>query len=64
MLNWVLSALPPVDGSPLSLERILGWICAPLAWLIGVRWEDAQAVGMLLGKKTVLNEFLAFGDLG
>ena len=64
MLDWLLSALPPVDGDPLSLERILGWICAPLAWLIGVRWEDAQAVGMLLGKKTVLNEFLAFSDLG
>ena len=64
MLNWLLSALPPVDGRALSLERILGWLCAPLAWLIGVRWEDAQAVGMLLGKKTVLNEFLAFSDLG
>lgn len=50
-------------AEPLSLERILGWIFAPLAWSIGVEWKDAQAVGMLLGKKTVFNEFLAYGDL-
>ena len=47
----------------LSLEGILGWVCAPLAWVMGVEWKDAQAVGMLLGKKLVLNEFLAYADL-
>jgi len=47
----------------LSLEWILGWVCAPLAWVLGVEWNDAQAVGMLLGKKLVLNEFLAYADL-
>jgi CNT family concentrative nucleoside transporter len=47
----------------LSLERILGWICSPVAWILGIPWKDAQAVGMLLGKKIVLNEFLAYGDL-
>ncbi len=63
MLNWTLALLPPLGGSPLSLERILGWACSPLAWIMGVQWQDAQTVGMLIGKKTVLNEFLAYMDL-
>ena len=64
LLNWGLVFLPHVGGAPLTLERSLGWLCAPLAWLMGVAWEDAQLVGMLLGKKTILNEFLAYQDLG
>ena len=63
MFNWLLSLLPPVGAAPLSLERILGWIMAPLAWVMGVEWADAPAVGMLLSKKTILNEFLAYSDL-
>jgi CNT family concentrative nucleoside transporter len=41
----------------------LGWIFAPLAWLLGIPWAEAQTVGALLGVKTVLNEFLAFQQL-
>ena len=63
MLNWTLSRFPDVADNPLSLERILGWLCAPLAWVMGVEWKDAQFVGMLLGKKVILNEFLAYMDL-
>ena len=63
MVNWFLALLPHVGGEPLSLERMLGWLCAPLAWIMGVPWEDCLKVGMLLGKKTVLNEFLAYMDL-
>lgn len=63
MINWFLALLPAVAGEPLSLERILGWLCAPLAFVMGVPWEDCLKVGMLLGKKTVLNEFLAYMDL-
>ena len=63
LLNFGLEAAPHVLGSPLSLERMLGWIGAPLAWVMGVPWADAPMVGMLLGKKTVLNEFLAYQDL-
>ena len=63
MLNWMLGLLPPVGSEPLSLERVLGWVMAPLAWVMGVEWADAPAVGMLLGKKTILNEFLAYSDL-
>jgi len=47
----------------LTLQRILGIALAPLAWLMGIPWEDAARVGSLLGIKTVLNEFLAYLDL-
>jgi CNT family concentrative nucleoside transporter len=63
MVNWLLGCLPPLAGEPWTLERILGWIGAPLAWVIGVPWEDASAVGTLLGEKTVFNEFIAYEDL-
>ncbi len=63
LLNMALGTLPAVAGAPLSLERMLGWVFAPLAWLIGVPWSEAVTAGALLGKKTVLNEFLAYLDL-
>jgi concentrative nucleoside transporter, CNT family len=47
----------------LSLEMILGWLLAPLAWFMGVPWSDAVTVGSLLGIKTVLNEFVAYLQL-
>jgi len=62
LLNWLLSLLPHI-GAPLTLERILGWFCAPIAWIMGVEWNDASTVGMLLGKKTIMNEFVAYVDL-
>ncbi len=63
LANAVLGLLPDVAGAPLTLERILGWIFAPLAWLIGVPWSEAPVAGALLGKKTVLNELLAYLDM-
>ncbi len=63
LLNMALGALPAVAGAPLSLERMLGWVFAPLAWSIGIPWSEAVTAGALLGKKTVLNEFLAYLDL-
>ena len=50
-------------GIPLSLEIILGKLFSPVAFIMGVPWEDASAIGALLGKKTVINEFVAFYDL-
>lgn len=47
----------------LTLERILGWIFAPLAFLLGVPWDDAAVVGGMLGTKTVINEFVAYLQL-
>ncbi len=63
LANMALGLLPAVLGAPLSLERMLGWLFAPLAWLAGVPWSEAATAGALLGKKTVLNEFLAYLDL-
>ena len=56
-----LGGLAGVEG--LSLERIFGWILAPLAWLMGVPWNDAGTVGSLIGVKTVVNEFVAYLQL-
>lgn len=48
----------------LSLQQIFGWVFAPVAWSLGVPWQDAAAVGNLLGTRMVLNEFIAFAQLG
>jgi len=48
----------------LSLQMIFGWVFAPVAWSLGVPWKDADDVGNLLGTRMVLNEFLAFAELG
>ena len=47
-----------------SLQGIVGWAMAPVAYLLGVPWEDCKAIGKLLGTRTVLNELIAFNDLG
>jgi len=47
-----------------SLQRLFGWALAPVAYLLGVPWRDCPLVGGLLGTRTVLNELIAFGDLG
>jgi CNT family concentrative nucleoside transporter len=47
----------------LSIELVLGWVLAPLAWLMGVPWSDAPTVASLMGVKTVLNEFFAYFQL-
>jgi CNT family concentrative nucleoside transporter len=61
-VNGALSALA---GRPLalSLQTILGAVCAPIAWLIGVPWTDAPLVGSFIGEKVVINEFVAYADL-
>ncbi|MCB0760956.1 MAG: Na+ dependent nucleoside transporter [Flavobacteriales bacterium] len=59
--EWI-AANTNFDG--LSFQFIMGYICAPIAWMLGVSWEDAILVGQLLGEKTVLNEFLAYISLG
>ena len=53
-----------VLGEPLTVERMLGVIFAPVAWLIGIEWKDADVAGWLLGVKLTLTEFVAFIDLG
>jgi len=63
LVNIGLWQLPDVYGAPLTLERILGTLMAPVVWLIGVPWEEARTAGALMGTKVVLNEFLAYIDL-
>lgn len=60
MLDAALGLLPAVHGEPLKLQRMLGWLMAPLVWLIGVPWNEAVAAGGLMGIKTVANELLAY----
>ncbi|MCG5056016.1 MAG: NupC/NupG family nucleoside CNT transporter [Myxococcales bacterium] len=60
LVNAGLGVLPAVAGAPLSLERVLGWLMAPVTWLMGIPWREAPVAGALMGTKTVLNEFLAY----
>ena len=65
LLNAGFGAVGALFGAPdLTFERVLGVLFAPLAWLMGISWDEAVDVGALLGVKTVLNEFLAYADLG
>jgi CNT family concentrative nucleoside transporter len=60
LANAILNALPSVGGSPLTLERVFGWLFAPVVWLYGVPWKEAATAGSLMGIKTVLNELIAY----
>ncbi|MDF2154449.1 NupC/NupG family nucleoside CNT transporter [Vibrio sp. CAU 1672] len=61
LLNGILGGLGGWFGMPeLTLELLLGWIFAPLAFVIGVPWEEATIAGSFIGQKTVVNEFVAY----
>ena len=65
LLNSGLGALGRLAGCEgLTFQWLLGWAFAPLACLMGIPWSEAAHVGELLGLKTVLNEFIAYGELG
>jgi len=57
--NW-----PHMAWFPDSMQTLFGWIFAPVAWLIGIPWQDCAKIGNLLGTRMVINEFVAFGQLG
>jgi concentrative nucleoside transporter, CNT family len=59
--NWLSPHHIPF---PTSLDEVLGWIFAPVAWLIGIPWHSAPIVGNLLGTRMVINELIAYSDLG
>ena len=63
LANAILGLLPDVAGAPLSLQRMLGWIMAPVCWLMGIPWDQAQTAGSLMGIKTILNELIAYVEL-
>ncbi|MCP5473769.1 MAG: nucleoside transporter C-terminal domain-containing protein [Lysobacterales bacterium] len=69
LLNWPLTWIGEVTGlqaaigKPTDMALILGYLLAPLAWIIGVPWQDATVVGSLIGQKIVINEFVAYLQL-
>ncbi len=63
LANALLALLPALGGRAVTLERLLGYLMAPVVWLIGIPWHEAPAAGALMGTKTVLNELLAYLEL-
>ncbi len=63
LVNLILGLLPEIEGQPITLQRIMGLIMAPVVWLMGIPWEEAPVAGSLMGTKTILNEFLAYLDM-
>ncbi|HEY7086634.1 MAG TPA: nucleoside transporter C-terminal domain-containing protein [Tepidisphaeraceae bacterium] len=65
ILAWCFVKLgfKTTGGEPMTLQSLLGYVMAPLAWLSGVSWHDARPVGSLLGVKTVLNELIAYSQM-
>ena len=64
LVNMGLTTILPEFGdAPITLQRLLGYVMAPVAWLMGLPWTEAVTAGSLLGVKIILNEFLAFIDL-
>jgi CNT family concentrative nucleoside transporter len=64
-IGWLgdVTGLSELIGKRADLSVLLGYVLAPIAWVIGVPWEDANAVGSLIGTKVVLNEFFAYNQL-
>ena len=69
MVNWILTGVftdllgLTINGDPITLEVLLGYLLSPIAWIIGVPWQDSVTVGSLIGQKVVLNEFIAYLNL-
>ncbi|HTV26639.1 MAG TPA: nucleoside transporter C-terminal domain-containing protein [Xanthobacteraceae bacterium] len=63
LANTILGTLPDILGAPLTLQRMLGWIMAPVCWLMGIPWSQAVTAGGLMGIKTILNELVAYLQL-
>jgi len=63
LANAILGLLPDVAGSTITLQRLLGYVMAPVCWLMGVPWSEAFTAGSLMGIKTVLNELIAYLEL-
>ena len=59
-ISIVLGLLPDILDGPLTMQRMLGWLLAPVVWLLGIPWSEATSAGQLLGTKVVLNELVAY----
>lgn len=60
LVNAMLGIFPSFVDEPLSLQLLLGYVMSPVTWLMGIPWSEAVHAGSLLGKKTILNEIIAF----
>ncbi len=60
LLNAILGLLPQIGGQPVTLQRLMGYVMAPVVWLMGVPWPEATTAGALMGTKTILNELLGY----
>jgi concentrative nucleoside transporter, CNT family len=63
LVDQALLLGPEIQGAPLTLRRIFGWLFSPLMWTLGVPWEQAPQAGALMGTKAILNEYVAYLDL-
>ena len=64
LANAIIAAvLPELAGAPITLQRLLGYVMAPVCWLMGIPWDQAATAGALMGLKTILNEFIAYVEL-
>jgi CNT family concentrative nucleoside transporter len=63
LANALFGLLPFAGETPLTLQRVLGWMMAPVCWLMGIPWSEAITAGGLMGMKTILNEFVAYIEL-
>src|SRR5580700_612317 len=63
LANSILGLLPDLGGAPITLQRLLGIVMAPVCWLMGIPWSEAAKAGELMGIKTILNEFVAYVQL-
>lgn len=65
LLNGIMGVIHHQAGwFPANLQTVLGWVGRPVAWVMGVPWRDSETIGSLLGTRTVLNEFIAYSQLG
>ena len=60
LLNAILGLLPQIGGQAVTLQRLMGYVMAPVVWLMGVPWPEATTAGALMGTKTILNELLGY----
>ena len=63
LADQILTAVPLVEGSPVTVRRVFGWLFAPLMWTLGVPWEQAPQAGALMGTKAILNEYVAYLEM-
>jgi CNT family concentrative nucleoside transporter len=63
LINLMLGVLPHAEGKPFTLQKLLGYMMAPIVWLMGVPWSESVTAGSLMGTKTILNELLAYLEL-